>query len=678
MAKNVTLLFGIHMHQPVDNFREAVDNAVEKCYMPFFETVERFPFFKFALHCSGWLLEEVRQRHPALFHIIQRLAKEGNIEFFSAGFYEPVLSAIPEKDRVAQIQKLNRTIMDCFGQKPKGLWLTERVWEGSIVSALKRCGIEYAMVDDYHLKTAGIAEEYLDGFFFTEEGGETLSLFPISKKLRYALPFKPVPEAVEAIKECARNEKAAIIFDDAEKFGLWPETYRWVYEKGWLETFLHTLQEDPSITSLHFSEYYAEQRNHGLVYLDNLSYEEMGEWSLSEEDAEAFHAITRHIPDAYAAEKERFLRGASWKHFFLKYEESNRLHKRMLEVSRFQPESETYRDALYRLQTNDVFWHGIFGGLYLPNLRDNAYRYLCECENLRYGNCPKAIEISDTNMDGFEELKVVTNAMITRFDSRYGGQMVEMLLRDRSFNLQNTLTRRKEAYHKELLESSNSPVNDTDKKEGIATIHTRRAEKESRLVDALHVDWYLKNSFIDHISDTTMTLNNFRDCRFKEYGDFADQPFTYSVEEGNILFQRNGGIYMKEKIAAYLEKTYMCEENIISFSINLETEAAPSYLYGLEFNLHFASLDHLFLNEIRADKAISLEDIETFSMRDSYTHKELFWQCDTPFSLLATPLCTVSKSEKGFDLTVQGISFIFLFPFCRKLSISGRLEVYDV
>ena len=678
MAKNVTLLFGIHMHQPVDNFREAVDSAVERCYMPFFETVERFPFFKFSVHCSGWLLEEIRQRHPALFHIMQRLAKRGNIEFFSAGFYEPVLSAIPEKDRIAQIEKLNEKIADYFGQEPKGLWLTERVWEGSIVSALKQCGIAYAMVDDYHLKTAGIAEEDLDGYFFTEEGGETLSLFPISQKLRYAIPFKPVPEAIEAIKECARNGNAAIIFDDAEKFGLWPETYSWVYEKGWLETFLRTLQDDPSITSLHFGEYHAGKRSHGLVYLDNLSYEEMGEWSLSAEDAEVFHAIAQHIPAAYAAQKERFLRGTSWKHFFLKYEESNRLHKRMIEVSRLQQESETYRDALYRLQTNDVFWHGIFGGLYLPNLRDNAYRYLCECENLRYGHCPKAIEISDTNMDGFEELKVVTNALITRFDSRYGGQMVEMLLRDRSFNLQNTLTRRKEAYHQELLEKSDAPVNNTDDKEGIATIHTRRAETENRLVEALHVDWYLKNSFIDHISDATMTLENFRDCCFKEYGDFADQPFTYSVEEGNILFQRSGGIYGKEKTAAHLEKTYVCEENRIYFSVNLETEAAPSYLYGLEFNLHFASLEHLFLNEIRADKTISLENIETFSMRDSYTHKELVWQCDTPFSLLSTPLCTVSKSEKGFDLTVQGISLILLFPFRGKLSIKGKLEVQNV
>jgi hypothetical protein len=27
-------------------------------------------------------------------------------------------------------------------------------------------------------------------------------------------------------------------------------------------------------------------------------------------------------------------------------------------------------EPLYKLQTNDPLWHGVFGGLYLPNLRD--------------------------------------------------------------------------------------------------------------------------------------------------------------------------------------------------------------------------------------------------------------------------------------------------------------------
>ena len=39
-----------------------------------------------------------------------------------------------------------------------------------------------------------------------------------------------------------------------------------------------------------------------------------------------------------------------------------------------------YKEALYKAQCNDVLWHGVFGGIYLGNLRDNAYKYIIECE----------------------------------------------------------------------------------------------------------------------------------------------------------------------------------------------------------------------------------------------------------------------------------------------------------
>ena len=56
----VSLLFGIHMHQPVDNFSTAVDEAIELSYKPFFQTMVKYPTFKFSVHCSGWLLNKIR------------------------------------------------------------------------------------------------------------------------------------------------------------------------------------------------------------------------------------------------------------------------------------------------------------------------------------------------------------------------------------------------------------------------------------------------------------------------------------------------------------------------------------------------------------------------------------------------------------------------------------------
>ena len=54
------LLFGVHLHQPPDNLKEVVDKAFELCYIPLFETLRKYPEFKFSLHVSGWLFEEIK------------------------------------------------------------------------------------------------------------------------------------------------------------------------------------------------------------------------------------------------------------------------------------------------------------------------------------------------------------------------------------------------------------------------------------------------------------------------------------------------------------------------------------------------------------------------------------------------------------------------------------------
>ena len=78
--------------------------------------------------------------------------------------------------------------------------------------------------------------------------------------LRYAIPFK----SIEKVDECFRDLKnagadVAIFGDDGEKFGLWPGTYDYVYDKEhWLESFFRYLTENASwLETVHFSGYIA-------------------------------------------------------------------------------------------------------------------------------------------------------------------------------------------------------------------------------------------------------------------------------------------------------------------------------------------------------------------------------------------------------------------------------------
>ncbi|MDP2850551.1 MAG: DUF1926 domain-containing protein [Sulfuricurvum sp.] len=676
------LLFGIHMHQPVDNFDWVIEHAIAVCYKPFFEVMSRYPTFCFSVHCSGWLMEQIQMRDPALYHQIQKLSQSGSIEFFSAGYYEPILSVIPSQDRVAQIEKLNRSISESFGQIPKGLWLTERVWESSLITDLHRSKIEYTVMDDYHFQCAGFDEEVLDGYYMSEEGGKRIGIFPISKKLRYALPFQSVENALSAIKSYTReNNSAAIIFDDAEKFGMWPGTHAWVYEKRWLEKFVEAVLADEAIEPIHYAEYFKQNKPRGLAYVPNVSYYEMGEWSLSADDALRLERYKQDMGfEQYEKEGVKFIKGGIWKNFFVKYPESNRIHKRMLELSEQRPviNRSDFDTALFKLQTNDPLWHGVFGGLYLPNLRDTAYRYLIECENIRYDKS-SVIEANKNELDGYEKVKALTSELIFRFDSACGGQLVEFDVRDRCFNYQNTLTRRKEAYHQRVLE----PVTITSKEEnpaedGIDTIHTAIAEMDDSLRDAIIYDWYLKNSFIDHISDETFDTECFRHCNFREYGDFTNQPFESKWNQHSITFSRHGGLYFPEKVEAFLEKQYVPHDNSLDFEIKFTSKATEKLFYIVEHNLHFSNVDEVLLNGLSVEEEGEIALCSRVEIIDRVLGKKITLSLSQPSHIHYFQLKTLSQSEQGFDLTVQGISFAFGFDFVGSFALKGTMEIVNV
>ncbi|MFK5881182.1 MAG: DUF1926 domain-containing protein [Sulfurospirillum sp.] len=672
----VSLLFGVHMHQPVDNFGEAVDEAIEKCYKPFFKTMAKYPQFKFSLHCSGWLLEQIITKHPDITANMQKLTDLGSIEWISAGYYEPILSSIPSIDRVNQIKKLNSYIKKNFKTSTSGLWLTERVWEPSIIPDLQKANIDFTIIDDYHFLSSGFNKRELDGYFKTEESGKELALFPISEALRYALPFFSTQKAIEIIENHAKNKNsAAIIFDDAEKFGLWPKTYEWVYEKEWLKDFVEAILENENIQTEHFEEFKNNNRSRGVAYLNNTSYFEMGEWSLKEQQSMALEKLKKQVGlDYFENIGIAFIKGGIWKNFFIKYEESNRLHKRMLYMSKLQDKMDKKSlELLYRLQTNDVFWHGVFGGLYLPNLRDNAYSYLLEMEK-RFSTKKTIYKIDDFDMDGFDELKILTNSLSLMFSQKNGGQMVEFGLLDKAFNWQNTLKRRKEAYHENILNPKERQAEQSD--DAIATIHNLDGEIDNKLKENLIFDWHLKYSFIDHISNEPFSLQSFRSANFKEIGDFANQPFV--LDKKTKSFCRNGGIYLEDKYNTTIKKRYTFKEKQIKQNFICRSDFKKEVYYGVEFNLHFAHPHKVTFNDNLINDGLNLKEIKSLEIVDDFTNKKISFTFDSALDMNAFVLCTISQSEKGYDMVNQQISFILCSSFRQNLDLTLNIEVTDV
>lgn len=662
-----SLLFGIHCHQPIDNFDWVLKEAIEKSYKPFFEILKEFPTFKCSIHYSGWLLEYIEENDKELFSLMKSLSNQ--LEFFTGGYYEPVLSAIPSTDRVGQIKKLSNYIKKHFNQQPKGLWLTERVWDNSIIKDLKECGIKYVVVDDYHLLTSGVKTENYNGYFLTEDGGESIALFPINQALRYAIPFYNL-EKTENILESFSNldgKNAAIIFDDGEKFGIWPKTYETVYEKNWLRDFFTQTLENEKISVDTYEDFYTSNPPISLSYLPTVSYFEMGEWSMTSKDTLALEHLLEHNPEA-----TQFIRGGTWKNFLTKYQESNWIHKRFIELSKKQTTQLKYKDALYKAQCNDVLWHGVFGGIYLPNLRDNAYKYIIECEKLSTNKK----ESLDIDLDGYNEYKYNTEDLLTIVSLKNGGQIFELDILDKNFNLQNTLTRYEEAYHNKIEVSKEQPINPAI--DELATIHENKLIIREDI--SLITDWYFKKSAIDHVVPSNTTAMDFYNSSFHELSDFANQPFQMQKSTTKALtLKRDGGIFTDTKYETSLEKKYLFSKNTISIDTTIDTQFEAPLQYIQEWNLHFASLENLtFNNKVITEQiknkpyTITTQALEIF---DSYLEKTLIFSFEKEIDIIIFPLNSVSQSEQGVDLTNQGLTFGFVHPFTQIEQNSVQLEI---
>ena len=244
MDGRIRLVLVLHNHQPIGNFDGVFEEAFQDSYAPFLNMLDEFSDIRFSLHTSGSLLEWLVQSHPEYIDQLRQMVQRGQVEIVGGAFYEPILPNIPRRDRIGQIQSYSDYLQKLFGQRIRGMWVPERVWEQSLTAEIAAAGIEYTVLDDYHFKCAGMREEELTGYYITEDEGALLSVFPGSEKLRYTIPFRPPEETINYLREVAqKHPNAVMVFgDDGEKFGTWPGTKSHVYDDGWLRSFLETLR----------------------------------------------------------------------------------------------------------------------------------------------------------------------------------------------------------------------------------------------------------------------------------------------------------------------------------------------------------------------------------------------------------------------------------------------------
>ena len=691
LPPSISLALALHNHQPVGNFGWVLAEVFEGAYAPMIEALERHPGVRLSLHYTGPLLRWLVAERPEAIDRLRDLVSRRQVEILGGGYYEPVLASLPERDRIGQLTRMADELEAMFGQRPRGAWLAERVWEPDLPTSLVASGYEWTILDDAHFRAAAIPEEDLWGPYTTEDQGHLLRVFGTEQGLRYRIPFREVDEVIDYLRRHATEsgDRVGMMGDDGEKFGAWPTTWQHCWGEGrWVERFFGALEANADwLTTTTPSAWLADHPPVGRVYVPTGSYAEMGEWALPADESLVFSKLVHEAQEERRPEA-RWLRGAFWRNFQVKYREINDLHKQMLRASDAVaampdgPDRDLAIDHLYQGQSNDCYWHGLFGGIYISHMRLATYEHLIAAEDLAETarGTLVAAESRDLDMDGVDEVRLADTGQVVTVDLDGGGGIGSWDVRAVRHALAAVMRRRPEAYHETLrqFEAAGARVGGssdagTPGDETPASIHGVVRVKEPGLAARLVYDRYERRSGLLRTLGHDVTAEDWAQARAADLGDAVEGAFTLvQLGPGRLVTRRDATIC---DASVVVTKTLLLggdrRSPTLDLTVDLEHRTGPGFeaRIGIEWSTTMlggggnpAAWWEVDGERTRHDTAGTATAVTSISQGNDHIGLSLATLTDDPADAWWAPIETISNSENGFERVYQGSGLLLSWP----------------
>jgi alpha-amylase len=393
----------------------------------------------------------------------------------------------------------------------------------------------------------------------------------------------------------------------------------------------------------------------------------MGDWSLPAEAGQALEAARRELgPLEGGSRITALLRGGFWRAFLVKYPEVADIYWKMLRLSRAieealaerpgTPALTAAREALWRGQANDAYWHGVFGGCYLPHLRRAVKSSLLDAERLLDASSPPlaqaAARVADANGDGRAEIGVRTAALAVTVDPGLGGALTELAYLPRTLDLADVMTRRPEAYHEQVRRRRLAEAT-----AGAHTIHDAHGAKEDGLDALLAYDACRRASLLDGRARVGGPLDAV--APWPAGPGIPAERRRFDVEEGDgavtIVFAAAGGV----------DKRIVVRGATVRAEYRLQAQEAGRF--AVQWNLALTAGDALgrYLSLPGRPSLGSrgrTHEAGTVTLTDEWIGVDAHLAWSEGAELAWGPVETVSVSETGFERIYQGIALLLTWP----------------
>ncbi|HEV8280996.1 MAG TPA: alpha-amylase/4-alpha-glucanotransferase domain-containing protein, partial [Candidatus Limnocylindrales bacterium] len=339
-------------------------------------------------------------------------------------------------------------------------------------------------------------------------------------------------------------------------------------------------------------------------------------------------------------------------------------------------------DHLYQGQSNDCYWHGLFGGIYISHMRLATHEHLIAAEDLAEtvtGTLHHA-ETRDLDMDGVDEVLLADDGQVVAVDLDGGAGIGSWDIRSVRHALAAVMRRRPEAYHATLLalhETVHEPAGVAAVAEGAsgvapASIHDTVRVKEPGLAARLVYDTYERRSGLVRALPLGSTAGDWAMARATELGDAVDGPFELVELAAGRLVTRRLATIADSAIAVTKTLTLGGNRRAPTLSLQVDLDhrdgGAIEARIGVEWSLTMlgGGGNPAAWWDVRGERTAhdidgTASELSTIAQGNDYIGISVTSTTAAADAWWA-PIETISNSEGGFERMYQGSALLLSWP----------------
>ena len=428
--KKICLSFATHCHiSDLENY------SFEKIYDENLTKIARFlfnhPKVSFSFYLPSPYIEWISDNHSEFLLVLKDLTNRKQLEILGGGYYEPIFPLILPLDRIGQIEESSTIVRKKIGKRIRGIFLGDSIWDPSLISSFKNCGMDYVIVNNQL-----IPENAEKGkVFIVEDIGKTLCVIPSHDFQNTMLEPQVFLEKItkslfnDSNNDSSYNERSLYF----SSIPLWKLGE--LIDSNWIETFFQLATDSPLFEFVTPSNYINGNVDFERTFIPGGCPEEIKKWAI--------------VPFTASSEENK-IKNANIRNFVYTYQEVQYLYSRMMYTTTVATQckgdkvrKKTAKEYLWKAQRQDLYWFLGDAGICNPKNRKEAYKNLILSEKSVRETSPSIANSFlsfDYDMDGRKEYVIHKNDY-SAFISACGGMIFELDLISNAKNYCDTMHR---------------------------------------------------------------------------------------------------------------------------------------------------------------------------------------------------------------------------------------------